>query len=57
MSDLMVVMTDCRVMGHSNGGQGATHLVSHYPDEFVGRQSHLPRVVGLPPTIDRHCLQ
>lgn len=25
-----------RVMGHSNGGQGANHLAAHYPDEFVG---------------------
>jgi len=41
---LIDVVVDCRVMGHSNGGQGASHLVSHYPDEFVGRERHLPHV-------------
>jgi hypothetical protein len=44
----MGLIVGCRVMGHSNGGQGANHLVSHYPDEFVGRERLLPRVFGIP---------
>jgi hypothetical protein len=26
-------------MGHSNGGQGAWHLASHWPDRVVGSES------------------
>ena len=27
------------IVGHSNGGQGATHLFLHHPDEFQGALS------------------
>ena len=34
--DFELDLTDLRLVGHSNGGQGAWHLAARYPDRIVG---------------------